>query len=110
MNASLHCLLLGAVLLLSSCAWVKPTEGGAQVRQLTADQVQNCREAGTTHVSVLNKIGVVKRGDRRVADELVTLAGNSAAQLGGNVIVPISDIEDGNQTFSVYECNPEELP
>jgi hypothetical protein len=105
-----QCLLLGMVTLLASCAWVKPTGAGAQVGHLTADQVGNCRKAGTTHVSVLDNIGVVKRGSARVEDELATLAANSAAQLGGNTVVPISEVEDGNQTFAVYQCEPDDLP
>lgn len=104
------CLLAGVVMLLTSCAWVKPTDAGAQVKHLTADQVGNCRKAGTTHVAVLDKVGVVKRGSTRVEDELATLAANSAAQLGGNAVVPVSGIEDGNQTFAVYHCEPADLP
>jgi len=110
MKRFVTCVSLGMIPLLASCAWVKPTASGSQVRVLTAEQVVNCAKAGTTHVSVLDKIGVVKRGHTRVADELVTLASNSAAQLGGDTIVPISEIEDGNQSFAIYKCGDEALP
>ena len=103
------CLLPGVAILLTSCVWVKSTDEGSQVKLLTADQVEYCRKAGTTHVAVLDKLGVVKRGSTRVEDELATLAANSAAQLGGNAIVPISGIEDGNQTFAVYHCEADEV-
>lgn len=110
MKLFVTCMSIGMILLLESCTWVKPTASGAQVIVLTAEQVVDCTKAGTTHVSVLDKIGVVKRGYTRVADELETLAANSAAQLGGNAMVPISEIEDGSQSFAIYKCEEEALP
>lgn len=110
MKLIVACMPAGAILLLAACTWVKPTTSGSHVRLLTEEQTVNCSRAGTTHVSVLDKIGVVKRGYTRVAEELVTLAANSAAQLGGNAILPISEIEDGKQSFAVYKCDEEVLP
>ncbi len=94
---------------LAACAWVKPTAQGEQVRVLTADAVASCADAGTTHVSVLDKLGKLRRSEGKVAAELETLARNSAAQLGGNVVVPVTDIVDGAQSFAVYHCEPGSL-
>ena len=91
---------------LGACSWVKPTPQGEQVRVLTAQEVRTCVDAGTTHVSVLDKLGKLRRSGGKVSVELATLARNSAAQLGGNAIVPVTDIVDGAQTFGVYKCDP----
>jgi hypothetical protein len=53
---------------------------------------------------VLDKVAGVRRGYTTVAEELATLARNSAAQLGGDTVVPTSEIVDGTQTFAVYNC------
>jgi hypothetical protein len=93
-----------AGVMVAACTWVKPTDKGAGVRVAGADEVHACTPAGTTQVSVLDKVGVVRRGYSKVSEELITLARNSAAQLGGDTIVPISEIADGVQTFAVYRC------
>jgi hypothetical protein len=46
----------------------------------------------------------VSRNQTRVGEELATLARNSAAQLGGDTVVAITEIVDGSQTFAVYQC------
>jgi hypothetical protein len=100
-----NCAASGALMaLLGACAWVKPTPSGAEVRLASAAEVADCREAGSTRVSVLDKVAGVRRGYGAVSEELATLARNSAAQLGGDTVVPSSEIVDGTQTFEVYEC------
>ena len=48
-----------------------------------------------------------KRGEEKVKKELEALARNSAANMDGDTVVPITDIEDGKRTFAVYRCvNP----
>jgi hypothetical protein len=96
--------LAGVVMALAACTWVKPSEQGAGVRLATAGEVEGCEDAGTTHVSVMDKLGVVARNEDKVAGELATLARNSAAQLGGDTVVATSEITDGSQTFAVYRC------
>jgi len=99
---------LGAVAVfiavLQACAWVKPTASGAEVQVATAAEVAGCREAGSTQVSVLDKVAGVRRGYSAVSEELAVLARNSAAQLGGDTVVPTSEIVDGTQSFAVYKC------
>jgi len=74
------------------------------VRVATAGEVEECADAGTTHVSVMDKLGVVERNQAKVGGELATLARNSAVQLGGDTVVAITEIIDGSQTFAVYQC------
>ncbi|GIT20632.1 MAG: hypothetical protein CM1200mP40_03140 [Gammaproteobacteria bacterium] len=52
----------------------------------------------------LSRLVVVERGGERLQDELIRLARNEAGDLGGNVIVPESVIEEGRQSFGVYRC------
>ena len=86
------------------CSWVKPTESGARVRLATAGEVEACANVGTTHVSVMDKLGLVTRNQAKVAGELATLARNSAVELDGDTVVAITQVVDGAQTFAVYQC------
>jgi acetolactate synthase small subunit len=100
-----RCLGLACVITLADgCSWVKPTDSGARVRVTTAAEVEACTDVGTTHVSVMDKLGVVERNQTKVAEELATLARNSAAELDGDTVVAITEIVDGRQTFAVYQC------
>ena len=97
----LMCFLVAA---LASCTWVKVTEKGENVRVATAADVSACSEAGSTRVSVLDRVAGIGRSQSKMSEELAALARNSAAQLGGDTIVPVTDIEDGAQTFAIYKC------
>ena len=97
------CALAGA-LLANGCAWVKPTPEGAQVQVSDAQKVKHCRELGNTTVSLLDKIAGVERNRQTVEEELQILARNSAASIGGDTVVPISDSNDGKQQFTIYQC------
>jgi hypothetical protein len=39
-----------------------------------------------------------------VADELIMMGRNSAARMGADTIVPLTVVENGQQTFMVYKC------
>lgn len=92
--------------LLTACAsnWVQLTPDGEQVRLALPVDVQNCRRIGTSSASALNRIGPMQRGGERLQQELVTLARNEAADMGGNRVVAESTIIDGRQTFGVFSC------
>ncbi|PLY15300.1 MAG: hypothetical protein C0631_07500 [Sedimenticola sp.] len=96
--------LLASILVATGCSWVKPTPGGEKVRVLNADEVATCKELGKTTVSLVDKIAGIKRNPQKVQKELETLARTSAANIGGDTIVPISEIQDGQQRFAVYKC------
>ena len=94
-------LLIGA---LSACTWVKPTDAGRNVRLVSSDQVGQCKKLGKTTVSVFDKVGFISRSEEKVAEELRTLAGNSAAEMGGDTIVVVGAVSKGEQPFDVYQC------
>jgi hypothetical protein len=104
MKKGLFLLIFSAMLVTSGCAWVKLTPEGEQVRVLGSGQVSACKKIGKTTVSVLAKVGFASRSEKLVREELETLARNSAGNMGGDSIVPISGIEEGEQSFDVYKC------
>ena len=96
-----------SALALSGCqSWVQLTPEGAGVELIgDAARVSSCARVGRANVQTLGKIVVVERGSQRLQDELLTLARNEAADLGGDTVVPESLIADGSQVFGVYRCS-----
>lgn len=97
-------LLLGVAIAVSACTWVKLTPEGADVAVLASEQVANCQRIGTTTVEVLDRT-VLERDPEKVATELETLARNRVADRA-DTIVASTPVEDGRQTFVLYQCNP----
>lgn len=98
--------MAAVVLVLSACTWVEPTAQGEKVRVLSAEEVTKCKKVGQTTVSLLAKLAGIERNAQKVQEELNILARNSAVELDGDTVVPISPVEDGKQTFAVYRCVP----
>jgi len=99
--------LLSAAILLSACSTLELSEGGEKIRILDPTEVSSCKNLGRTNTSVTAKV-VFERPADVVAKELVTVARNSASRMGGDTIVPLTVIEEGQQTFVVYKCvNPD---
>jgi hypothetical protein len=94
-----------AAILLGGCTWVPLTDAGAGVNQATADQVAQCRHVGAVSASTQDKIGV-QRNRGKVGEELVVLARNEAASIGGDTIVVAGAPVEGRQDFNVYRCGP----
>ncbi|HBI15541.1 MAG TPA: hypothetical protein DDY20_08525 [Desulfobulbaceae bacterium] len=93
------------ILLVSGCTWVKPTPGGDKVRvALSPAEVAGCIQIGKATVSLLDRVGAFKRDQKRVEDELFILGRNSAAEMGGDTILPVSEIFQGERRFAVYRC------
>ena len=99
-------LLLSAMCTLAlvcGCTWVKLTPGGAKVKQATAQDVASCTRVGTATATTKDRV-LLERGPQKVQEELIVLAANQAASMGGNAIVPQGRPVAGNQTFVVYKC------
>lgn len=103
MKAKLMFPLLGAVLV-SGCAFVKLNPQAEDVLVLKPYQVRECEQLRRSTSQVLDKIWFVNRNQEKMAEELATLARNTAAELGGNAVVADSPIEQGRQRFIVYNC------
>ena len=94
-------------LLSAACSTLKLTEGGEKVRVLDPSEVSSCKNLGRTSTSTTAKV-VFDRPEEAIAKELLIIARNSAASMGGDTVVPLTVIENGQQTFVVYKCvNPD---
>jgi len=100
--------IIAASVLLSACAGLSLTPEGEKVRILDPSEVGSCRELGKTNTSVTDTVVGVERPEDTIAKELRIIARNGAARMGGDTIVPLTVIEQGQQTFVVYKCiNPD---
>ena len=100
-------LIASTALLLSACSTLKLTAAGEKIRVLDPSEVSSCKNMGRTNTSVTAKV-IIDRPEDAVAKELLIVARNSAARMGGDTIVPLTVIENGQQTFVVYKCvNPD---
>lgn len=96
-------MLLGAAVA-TGCTWVDPIAGASAVTLVQPSHVVNCRSIGTTVSTVEDKIGFINRSDSKVTQELLTLAQNSAVELGGDTLVAESGPSAGTQKFRIYKC------
>ena len=92
--------------MLTSCAWVKVTAKGEGVRLVQPmNAVESCKKLGTVNTKVVSEF-IFDRNPDKVATELADLARNEAGMMGGDTIVPASEIVDGRRSFGVYQCFP----
>ncbi len=100
-------LITAILFLLTSCATVQLTEEGRKARVLSFDDVKNCQKNGAATVSVNQKmLSIVPKQSSRIAKQLSILARNSAIHMGGDTVVPMSKVDNGQQTFAVFRCIP----
>jgi hypothetical protein len=97
-------LLVTAAALAGGCSWVSLTPGGEKVRVLEPEEVGTCRLLGKTTATTSAAVAGIGRSFPKVLEELERLARNSAADMGGDTIVPEGRVEDGRRTFGVYRC------
>ena len=69
-----------------------------------ASHIENCKRVGTASSSVKHEVGIYTRSQQKVTDELVTLAKNQAAEMGGDTIVARGPASEGSMSFDVYQC------
>lgn len=100
-----RCALAAIIVLAAGCTWIELTDAGADVMQATRSEAAECRLVGTVTSSTQDRV-LVQRGRGKVAEELIVLARNEAATLGGNTIVPVGPPVAGRQDFEVYSCHP----
>jgi hypothetical protein len=96
---------LALLTLTAGCTWIRLTDGGAEVMQLSRHEAAECRLVGNVTASTQHRV-LLERGSGKVAEELIVLARNEAATLGGNAIAPLGPPVDGRQDFEVYVCHP----
>ncbi|MDQ6991980.1 MAG: DUF4156 domain-containing protein [Mariprofundus sp.] len=90
---------------LSGCASVEqPTESGVHVRVAYMSQVDACKDLGKVSVKVADHLLFVERTPEAMAIDLEILGQNTAADMGGDTIVTMSRVVNGEQLFRVYRC------
>lgn len=97
-------LILAFCLGMSACSWVELTTGGEKVRVLAAEEVTTCQELGKTVVSSMAKVAGINRSEEKIEKELAMLARNAAADMGGDTVVPVSEVKEGKRSYTVYKC------
>ena len=100
-----HAVVLTAAATASGCSWVSPSVDSQYVALVKAQAVGGCSKIGETTSKTLSKIVVVGRSEDKQANELITLAKNQAAVMGGDTIVAKGQLTEGEQQFHVYDCH-----
>lgn len=88
----------------SACAWVMLTPSGEKVRVLDANEVATCKELGNTTVSLMAKVAGINRNEQQLEKDLAMLARNAGANMGGDTVVPVTAVQEGQRTYTVYKC------
>ena len=97
--------LPAVILFQSACTWVEPTKEGSEVALVKAFNVKGCKRIGTANTSVKHEVGIFTRSEEKVTEELVTLAKNKAAEMGGDSIVAQGSPSEGSMNFDVFRCH-----
>jgi len=87
-----------------ACTWAPLTDGGRGVRVLQATEVASCQKLGQATAKTRDQVAYFARNDRKVREELESLARNEGAEMGGNAIVPVGAAREGRQSFDVFRC------
>jgi hypothetical protein len=92
------------ILAAAGCTWVDAKPGSSKVTLVMPEHVTQCRPLGMTTSQVKDKVGSYHRDEETVTEELLTLAKNSAVDLGGDTLVADGGPVDGSQKFTIYKC------
>lgn len=88
----------------AGCTWVEPDDAGKQVQVAYGKTLSACTHKGDVTVSVKHKVGLYRRNDLKVRDELESLARNEAARIGADTIQAADEPLNGEQRFAAYDC------
>ena len=99
-----HYILTLCIICLPACSWVQPTSESREVMLVKPFNVKTCKKLGTTVATVTHQVGIITFNDDVVTEELVTLAKNRAAKMGGDSVVAQPPVVDGSMSFEIYKC------
>ena len=89
---------------LQACTYVELTPAGKEIMLIDSSKAESCKKLGQTRVALNLKAASGFTKHDEVVIDLERTARNTAPRLNGNAVTPIDEIEDGKQTFSIYEC------
>lgn len=90
--------------LVSACTLIERRPGADKVVVTDATQVTECQPLGAVTASVLHKVLGIERSVDAVAEDLVTVASNSAIDNKGDTLVPLEPMNHGQRRFGIYKC------
>jgi hypothetical protein len=95
----------GVTMLIAGCGnWIEVKPQARDVAILEPAQTASCQYLGKTEAAVLNEAGFLPRNPQAINADLVNIARNDAAQMGGDAVAPLSERDRGHQTFGIYRC------
>ena len=104
MRMSTILLAFAVAAVMSACTFVDKSPGSDKVRVLASDEIKTCRKLGQTRTSVLDKLAGIPRPPETIERELEIIGSNSAVDMGGDTIVPVTPVVEGKRTFQIYKC------
>jgi hypothetical protein len=96
-------LLLVALTLATSCTWVHMAPGASAVRVVEGPPA-GCENRGEIEVSVRHNLAFYDRNQRKVRDELETLARNEAPGINADTVQPLGPPSNGSQRYAAWRC------
>ena len=100
----LNSMVVALVVAGAGCTWVEPDAAGKQVQVAYGKDLGACAAKGEISVSVKHKVGMYRRNDLKVRDELESLARNEAASMGADTIQSLDEPLNGEQRFAAFAC------
>ena len=96
-------LLFGLLIVIAGCASPELTLQGSQVDVGKESDLKQCQMLGSTRLSLSpNRVRWMK--EEQMKKQLTIEARNFAARIGGNMILPAGSLEEGRQSFKIYNC------
>ena len=96
-------LLLVSLLIIVGCASTELTLQGSKVNIGKEANLKQCQILGSTRLS-LSPTRVKLMKEKKMKEQLTVEARNFAARIGGNMILPVGALEEGKQSFKIYNC------
>lgn len=96
-------MLLAVAVLASACTWVHMAPGASAVKVVQGAPA-GCENRGEIEVSVKHSVAFVERNERKVRDELETLARNEAPGINADTVQPLGPPSGGSQRYTAWRC------
>mgnify|MGYP000123758612 CR=1 FL=1 len=91
------------IMSLTACSFVELNRGAENI--IFSRQGDDCRQLQTFTAEVKTTTLFIDRRPKAIAEELQILAQNKAYAEHANAIWPVSEIEEGRQTFDILRCD-----
>ena len=97
-----HAHIIALALLVAACT-PQLSLDGRTVRVGDPESVKRCDQIGSTRIG-LGKFHSTVLSEEKIAEGLENEARNFARRIGGDTVLPTSQIENARQVFAIYVC------